>query len=393
MGCLVNQWREGLLMSLKRLNRAPSLPSILKYGCLSLIFLLTSFSAKTQSADTLDSDEKKSKRFSVIGLPLFFFTPETKFGGGAAGLTTFKFKNDSLYSRPSSVQFGFAYTQLRQTLIYLPYQLWLKNESWNLFGELGFYKYNFFFWGIGNQQDDSLQETYYTTFPRLRINLLKRIAPSTYAGLKYGFDGFNITQIDSAGLLSNGNIVGTNGGNVSSIGTVVKYDNRDNQFYPTKGYFAELSFQFDHPSIGSDFKNQKWSLDVATYLTTKFNHTIAFNLYGAMAFGSVPFNQLPSLGGTKKMRGFYEGRYRDNHALMLQMEYRAPLFWRIGAVAFATAGDVANELIQFRVNQFKLAYGGGLRVLLDKKQKVNLRFDVARAEGNTNLYLTLTEAF
>jgi len=362
-------------------------------------FLFFSLTAKNfnQLGNQLDSLPKKdsahTKRYKIIGLPLFFYVPETKFGGGGAGIITWRFKKDSANVRPSSVQFGVAFTQLKQTLIYLPFNLWIKNDAYNVFGEIGYYKYNFFFWGIGNAQSFNLQELYDVKFPRIKLNALRRIAPYTYAGVKYNFDDFQVTRVDSAGLLAKGDIAGSKGGKVSSLGLVVKYDSRDNLFYPTKGYLAELSYQIDDKAIGSSFNNTRFIFDASTYITTKLKHTMAFNLYSVIGNGDIPFNQMALLGGTRKMRGFYEGRYRDKNLVMFQTEYRAPLFWRLGAVAFISAGDVADELSHFDVTQFKLAYGGGLRVLLDKKQKINIRFDVGWADPKPNFYLTVTEAF
>lgn len=341
---------------------------------------------------------KKNKRYKILGLPLFFYVPETKFGGGAAGLVTFHFKKDSLITRPSSVQFGLAYTQLKQTLVYLPYNLWMKNEKYNLFGEIGYYRYNFFFWGVGNKQAFSNRELYDVVFPRIKLNVLQRVVKNTYTGLKFNYDDFRVTRVDSGGILDAGTVIGAKGNVVSSLGWVIKHDSRDNLFNASKGYFAELSLQLDNKAWGSSYNNTRVIFDGATYFTTKFknpkfNQTLALNAYAVYGDGPIPFNQMAMLGGTRKMRGFYEGRYRDNNLLMLQAEYRAPLFWRIGAVAFATVGDVANRFDNFKINEFKVAYGGGLRVMIDKKQKINVRLDMGWADPKPNFYLTVTEAF
>ena len=354
--------------------------------------IATEFPQLTPS-QTLSDSIKKEKRYKILGLPLFFYVPETKFGGGGAGLVTFHFKNDSLNTRPSSVQFGLAYTQLKQALVYLPFNLWIKNEKYNVFGELGFYRYNFFFWGIGNKQEFNNQELYDVVFPRIRFNGLKRIYKNTYTGFRYNYDDFRVTRVDSGGILDKGTVIGAKGNVVSSLGWVLKHDSRDNLFNSTKGYIAELSFQVDNKAWGSSFNNTRLIFDGATYFTSKHKHTFAINTYAVLGTGDIPFNQMAMLGGTRKMRGFYEGRYRDNNLLMLQAEYRVPLFWRLGAVAFATAGDVANKFSDFSINEFKLAYGGGLRVMIDKKQRINVRLDFGWADPKPNFYLTVTEAF
>lgn len=365
----------------------------------SKFFASTYYSMPKDSVAIAKKDSiKKTKRYKILGLPLFFYVPETKFGGGAAGLVTFHFKKDSLNTRPSSVQFGLAYTQLKQTLVYLPYNLWMKNEKYNLFGEIGYYRYNFFFWGVGNKQAFSNQELYDVVFPRIKLNVLQRVVKNTYTGFKFNYDDFRVTRVDSGGILDAGSVIGAKGNVVSSLGWVIKHDSRDNLFNASKGYFAELSVQLDNKAWGSSFNNTRIIFDGATYFTTKFKHakfnqTLALNAYAVYGDGDIPFNQMAMLGGTRKMRGFYEGRYRDNNLLMLQAEYRAPLFWRLGAVAFATVGDVANRFDNFKLNEFKVAYGGGLRAMIDKKQKINVRLDIGWADPKPNFYLTVTEAF
>lgn len=348
---------------------------------------------KLNSLNFTKDSIKKERRYKILGLPLFFYVPETKFGGGGAGLVTFHFKKDSLTTRPSSVQFGLAFTQLKQTLVYLPYNLWMKNEKYNVFGEVGYYRYNFFFWGVGNKQALNNQELYDVVFPRIKFNALQRIYKKTYTGLKYNYDDFRVTRVDSGGILDKGEVIGAKGNVVSSLGWVIKHDSRDNLFNASKGYFAELSFQMDNKAWGSSFNNTRVIFDAATYLTTSFKHTLALNTYVIYGTGEIPFNQMAMLGGTRKMRGFYEGRFRDNNLLMLQAEYRAPLFWRLGAVGFVTAADVAKNFSDFKLNEFKLAVGGGLRVMIDKKQKINVRLDVGWADPKPNFYLTVTEAF
>ena len=68
-----------------------------------------------------------SNEVSVKVLPLVFFTPETRWAAGAASVATWQ--SDSV-SRPSQSQLGFAYTQNKQWLFYLPFQLFLKKNKY-----------------------------------------------------------------------------------------------------------------------------------------------------------------------------------------------------------------------------------------------------------------------
>src|SRR5882724_7401780 len=94
---------------------------------------------------------KPSKRYLISGLPVVFYTPETRFGFGATGIYIFNFKKDSINAPRSSINLGFAYTQNNQALFYLPFNLFIKNRAYQLYGELGYNKYNFNFYGVGNE--------------------------------------------------------------------------------------------------------------------------------------------------------------------------------------------------------------------------------------------------
>ena len=72
------------------------------------------------------------------------------------------------------------------------------------------------------------------------------------------------------------------------------------------------------------------------------------------------------------MRGYYLGRYRDKKAWVLQGEYRAPLFWRLGAVAFGSWGLVAEEIQDFSLSNSRFTYGAGLRLMVSKLSLIHI---------------------
>src|SRR4051794_19451230 len=90
-------------------------------------------------------DSAAPKRFSLLPLPLLYYTPETRLGYGVAATATFRFKSDTSHQgypsqvRPSQVTVGAAYTQNKQLLFYIPFQLFYKNNLYFANGELGYY--------------------------------------------------------------------------------------------------------------------------------------------------------------------------------------------------------------------------------------------------------------
>lgn len=335
-----------------------------------------------------------TKRATFIPLPIIFFSPETEWGFGAAGIYSFHFAGDSINSRPSQLQLGFAYTLRNQLLAYLPFQLFLKNSQYKIYGELGYYRYVYEFSGIGNKGFQEESELFSVNFPRVRLNALYQPKKDLFVGLRYWMDDYDIVEVAEDGLLDEGNISGAAGGFLSGLGLVSNLDTRDQIFYPSKGVYTELVFFFNQKIFGSDFNFFKTILDGSTFFKTKFDHIIALNTYMEFTAGDAPFNQLSLLGGSKRMRGYFEGALRDKQFVSFQAEYRMTLFWRIGAVFFAGIGAVGADIPEVsEVGNLKYSIGAGLRFLLDEKQKVNLRFDAGFGKNTSGLYITISEAF
>jgi outer membrane protein assembly factor BamA len=114
--------------------------------------------------------------------------------------------------------------------------------------------------------------------------------------------------------------------------------------------------------------------------------------------GDVPLNQLPQLGGSNLMRGYYQGRFRDIHYLASQIEYRflpLPLGFskRIGASVFASTGTVFSNAEKLVLQNFRGAAGGGLKFLLFPKKDIFVRFDYAMTSEGSGFYFFIREAF
>lgn len=365
-------------------------------GIILLLVFRQPVQAQTDSVTTSDSavvDSGNGKKVNWLALPIVFYTPETNWAFGAAGFLTFRFRNQAAWTKPSQLQLGGAYTLNKQVLMYLPYRLYFSQEKNLLYGELGYYKYNFFYFGVGNGYPRDYSELFDVTFPRVRINYMRKWTKYLYAGGRFVYDGFQITGTEPGGELDQDLVTGSDGGVVSGLGLAANWDSRDNIFWPSEGEFAEAQLLFNHPVFGSDFSYTRFTMDIAKYIPFKWGHILAQNVVFDFEFGDPPFNQMAMLGGPKKMRGMYEGRFRDRNAIIYQAEYRAPIWWRLGAVAFAGVGNVAPKVGEFDLKETKLAWGGGIRFEILPAEKLHLRLDYGRAVGGGAFYFTVGEAF
>ena len=121
------------------------------------------------------------------------------------------------------------------------------------------------------------------------------------------------------------------------------------------------------------------------------NNILALNIYSEFTNGDAPFNQLALMGGPKRMRGIFEGRFRDDHFLTFQSEYRFPIWRKIKGVIFGSVGSVGSQEDSFQNTLF--TYGLGMRFGISKNEKINLRLDYGFGKNSSGIYLTIGEAF
>ena len=101
----------------------------------------------------------------------------------------------------------------------------------------------------------------------------------------------------------------------------------------------------------------------------------------------VPFYQRPSLGGQNLVRGFQYNRFQDDGSLVLNAEYRYPIWSNFDALLFVDAGQVFPTLDRVAVDRFHWSYGGGLHML--NQSGLSFRFEVAGSTEGIRTILTV----
>jgi len=349
------------------------------------LILLAHFTASFSQNDSLRVND-------LTLYPILYYLPETGLGFGGAGIYTYRLSGESNSSRPSQVQTALSYTLKQQILLYLYGEVYKNDQKWWLRGELGYYRFFYDFFGVGNDNPSDYIETFGVTYPRARLNFQYLVAPNLYSGVQYWLDDYRITEVEAGKQLESGSILGGAGGVVSGLGWVTNYDTRDNIFVPSKGIFIEAIAFWNNEAIASDFNFSRYTIDATTYIATAPNQVLALNGYIGWVNGNAPFNELLFFGGRRRARGYYEGRFRDDHMMLLQAEYRFPLFWRFGMTVFGSYGGIAPSFTAYDLNNFKWNVGAGLRFKINQ-EGTNLRFDLGFGERATNFYFTVGEAF
>ena len=343
--------------------------------------------APDQSPDT--TREGSSSR-SWIVLPHVFSSPETGVAGGVVGVY---YPDAGGGSQQSVLLANITYTAKRQVIgEFIPELYFGEGRLW-LRGELRAMEYPDVFYGIGNRARASDEEDFTTRSLDLRVSLQRRLGKALWVGGLARFRGDDLIEREEGGLLDPGGIPGSRGGRAVGAGLLATRDTRDRTLWPRQGSFIEASWTAYTSLLGSEFDYGVGILDLRHFRPVGGEGVLAVRGYLEGVEGTAPFILLPRLGGSRLLRGYREGRYRDDYLAVAQAELRLPLWWRIGATVFGGVGEVAGGLDAFPdPENWEACLGAGLRFFVNDAGGT-LRLDWARARDGGGLYISVGEAF
>jgi outer membrane protein assembly factor BamA len=179
----------------------------------------------------------------------------------------------------------------------------------------------------------------------------------------------------------------------SGAGLKLLMEGRDNRLNAKHGLYTDISYQIYRKDLGGDYNYDLFQADVRYYTPLYRRIILATQVRTESRTGNAPLQSLSMIGGDYTMRGIYRGRFRDNVSVDGQMELRFPLFWIFSGVVFNGIGEVAPSYEKLSTKGMHYTYGAGLRVQMDSKHDVNLRFDVGRSYERTIFVVNISEAF
>ena len=150
---------------------------------------------------------------------------------------------------------------------------------------------------------------------------------------------------------------------VSDFGVGVSYtfDSRDFMLNASRGWFMQLDLTTNPTFLGNN--NTYWSaeLQLATYRKAWRGAIIAGELHTRQSTGQVPWPMLADVGSSNRMRGYYEGRYRDKNVIDAQVELRQHIWHRNGIVLWLGAAEVFPRYSDMRFSRILPNAGVGYR--------------------------------
>ena len=135
---------------------------------------------------------------------------------------------------------------------------------------------------------------------------------------------------------------------------------------PRRGGQYKIAYERYNDLDLDSFSFNRVNLDVQQYIPILRDRRVlalhaVVSTSDAAAGQQVPFYYQRTLGGPDDLRGFRRFRFRDDHSLLLQAEYRWEIFTAMDGAIFYDAGKVASRREDLDLEDLEHDYGIGFR--------------------------------
>jgi hypothetical protein len=327
--------------------------------------------------------------------------PETGFLIGSASALTFSTKpEDTLVQRSTISLIGYlsvkgSYGAQSNAVLYFKNKIrWLNSVEFNHIVDN--------YWGVGYIAGDTLEQGKNTTqYTKNNFNwnpkVVKEIKSNLFAGLQVDYNYQYVSKANSimqqeASFVKYGNLVKSFG-----YGTIIQYDSRDMIVNASSGMLVEFSW-LSYPSsltTGDGYSILKFDYRQFKSIGIR-GKVLAWNVRSRYGIGDIPYPQLSTVGSGNDLRGYYDGRFRDQSSASAMIEYRHTFkrgdgLSKHGFVVWTGAGQIFNEKESFEISHTLPVVGLGYRFAI--QPRINIRVDMGFGKNSTAFYINITEAF
>jgi hypothetical protein len=401
---------------------------------LAAMFICASVGAQD---DATDSTEVPEKNLRIVPLPVIASNPTMGFIYGVApGFNWFMGPKET--TSQSTALASLVYTTNQQLHFMIRSTSFLKDDKWNLMTDFRVLLTSQPTWGLGSGAQDT--RTPYINDDSFEISDRKYADPEQMmafdyvrfwqtvlrrhqdtrlfygAGLHLDFysnidDKLLDLESDPAKIThhyahSVQKGFDPEGYTMNGLSANVIYDGRDNVANAYDGRYAFASFRANPEFLGSDQSSTLLWLEYRDYFNlseSRPRHLIGFWTFGSfLTSGEAPYLGLPGSGWDmfgRASRPFTQGRFRGEDLAYFELEYRFPLMREndlLGGVIFANTVTTSNRDAGIDLFQYmNVAYGAGLRIMIDKVSRVNICMDYGFSPGSgaQGFFLGLNEVF
>jgi outer membrane protein assembly factor BamA len=154
------------------------------------------------------------------------------------------------------------------------------------------------------------------------------------------------------------------------VGSWIRFDFRDAWPRTLSGFLVNLGYQYQSDFDDNRFKFHRYTAEVQTFVPAsfleknrRFGARIALDKVEPVSEKQIPFYGLAVLGDAGNLRGFDQNRFRATGSLLLNLEYRYPIWDTWDAVIFLDEGQVFDKYSDVRLDEFHWGAGFGFRFM------------------------------
>jgi hypothetical protein len=349
--------------------------------------------AVTEPAPAAPPAAASEARWDWAVFPVVFYAPETSLGLvlGAA-IFDDRPRPAGEPRRDDSANIAVQLTLRKQVAVSLNLTKYFDDARYQITEDAALAHVPNFYWGLGNETPDSNEESFTQSGVFSRITFGARLVEALYVGGGLSAGWYSVSGVTKGGPLNDFLNSTPASGSLFGVGPILRRDTRDDPLGAHHGSISSFAATFYPGSIGA-YAFSFYELDHRGHFSIGSRSVLAFELYGAYAPGHVPVVDMPALGGSARMRGYFQGRYRDHLYVMGQAEWRVRVYGRFSLAPFAGVGNVFPTLAAFSLQDPKVAGGLSVRFSLKKERDLNVHLDVAVSPISSGIYFNLGEAF
>jgi len=151
------------------------------------------------------------------------------------------------------------------------------------------------------------------------------------------------------------------------VGFGVNTNTSDHPFNPTEGYKNDAYLELGTRMFGGDLQYAKLRLEHSRYFEVKDGgYVLAVRGLGGRLLGGDAGREAFSIGGADTLRGYpyggYEGSLVGDHMLVMNAEFRFPIFEKVTGVVFTDWGTTWNKNESMGLQDLANSYGLGVRL-------------------------------
>jgi len=354
--------------------------------------------ASPESTSTLQENEYLDTKKSFSAFPILMYDTDIGLGyGGRAKFVNYLAKRESFdlivfNSSKGERWYIFAFSipdiEIRQG----------KRHSFSFDFMAEYDKYiNYYFYGTGPDSDKDDETGFTYEKKELQFRFGRGFTPRFVMEAYYILRNIRYFKVEEDRPFSE---MLERAGNQFSplVSLVARYDTSDSQVHPKKGF--RLIFRNDAASRFLGNKNARFyrfTLDFRKYiLLFGQRDVLAFRTLVQKISGKnekIPIFEYSVLGGSSEinaMRGYRLNRFQDKGKFLANIEYRFPLWRKLGGNVFVDGGLVWPSWSEIRLKKAVVDIGWGLRYYL---QNFVVRFDMGFSNEGVGIYFNFGHIF